>query len=109
MEKAVDNICPRCGGGVPNDDQRGAYMGALSRVADVEICSICGEDEAIAYLFTQGEFNGLVPQSEWPIDREAMLARLDKVITAPLKTIINYDEYERGPAALEERFRLGER
>lgn len=84
MEKAFGNVCPRCGGGVPNDEQRGAYPGALSRVADVEICSICGEDEAVAYLFTEGEFNGMVPKSEWPIDREAMLARMDRGIFSPL-------------------------
>lgn len=80
MERAKDNICPRCGGGVPTDENKGAYMGALSRVADIEICSLCGEDEAVAAIFTKGEFNGLVPQSEWPIDRPAMLDRLAPLI-----------------------------
>lgn len=108
MEKASGNVCPRCLGGVPNDDQRGAYPGALSRVADVEICSLCGEDEAVAILFTQGEFNGLVPQSEWPIDREAMLARLDKGIFTPLD-VPPPKKPERGPAALEARFKFGGR
>lgn len=76
MERAKDNICPRCQGGVPNNDHRGEYMGALSRVADIEICSLCGEDEAVAAIFTAGKFNGLVPQSDWPIDREAMEKRM---------------------------------
>ena len=41
--------CPRCGGGVPNDAERGAYPGALSRWNDrsVEVCSQCGQDEAM--------------------------------------------------------------
>lgn len=39
--------CPRCGGGIPNDERPGAYPGALSRYDDTtEICSACGSDEA---------------------------------------------------------------
>lgn len=47
MIKAKDNKCPRCGGLVPNSSMVGKYPGALSRVADYEICSSCGEDEAM--------------------------------------------------------------
>lgn len=77
MEKAVGGICPRCGGAVPNEVHRGQYPGALSRVASVEICSMCGEDEALARILTGEE--GLVPQAEWPISRsdvERRMARL---------------------------------
>lgn len=80
MKDAVGNICPRCGGGVPNEEARGQYPGALSRVADVEICSLCGEDEALARILTGEE--GLVPQSEWPVPRvdvERRMARLHTV------------------------------
>lgn len=76
MERSKDFTCPRCEGGIPSNENRGAYMGALSRVADIEICSLCGEDEAVAIIFTNGEFNGLVPQDEWPISREEMEKRM---------------------------------
>lgn len=42
--------CPRCGGSVPqrnNMKTRGRYVGALSRVRDVYICSECGTEEAL--------------------------------------------------------------
>ena len=45
--KAKNHVCPRCGGNVPNDRDKGRYPGALSRVANYEICSQCGTDEAI--------------------------------------------------------------
>ena len=46
MEK---NQCPRCGGGIPNDAQRGMYPGAISRWDNsTEVCSQCGVDEACA-------------------------------------------------------------
>lgn len=35
-------ICPRCGGQMPV-----GYPGAISRYADVEVCSSCGTDEAL--------------------------------------------------------------
>lgn len=44
--------CPRCGGGIPNDIDRGAYCGALSRLDNkTEICSACGQDEAMEDYF----------------------------------------------------------
>lgn len=76
MEKAKDNICPRCLGDVPNSKNRGEFPGALSRVADVEICSLCGEDEALALLLTNGEESGMIPQGEWPISREDVERRM---------------------------------
>lgn len=65
---AKDNICPRCGGGVPSDDNPGAYPGAVSRVDnETEICSACGTDEAL----TQFLNNGLLqPITMWPLTRE---------------------------------------
>jgi len=50
------NTCPRCGGGIPNDQQRGQYQGALSRWTrgehdtPVYVCSACGQDEAMIQL-----------------------------------------------------------
>lgn len=41
-------ICPRCGGFIPNNNNPGAYPGALSRLDNkTEICSECGEQEAL--------------------------------------------------------------
>jgi RNA polymerase subunit RPABC4/transcription elongation factor Spt4 len=48
MKKAVDDICPTCGGDVPNTEHKGEYPGALSRVDnETEICSACGLREAL--------------------------------------------------------------
>jgi len=45
--------CPRCGGFIPNNETPGAYPGALSRIDNkTEICSACGEDEALEEYFT---------------------------------------------------------
>lgn len=62
MNSATDNVCPRCGGMVPNNLQPGAYPGAGSRVTtdrSIEICSRCGVDEAVG--------RGTVPPEYWPI------------------------------------------
>lgn len=48
--------CPRCGGGIPNDERRGEYMGALSRLDnETEICSQCGQDEGMFNFAKPGE------------------------------------------------------
>lgn len=44
----VPNVCPRCQGWIPNNEQPGAYPGAISRLDNTtEICSSCGSDEAV--------------------------------------------------------------
>lgn len=44
----VPNVCPRCQGWIPNNEQPGAYPGAISRIDNTtEICSSCGSDEAV--------------------------------------------------------------
>jgi hypothetical protein len=41
-------VCPRCDGFIPNNQNPGAYMGAISRRDNkTEICSACGTIEAI--------------------------------------------------------------
>jgi hypothetical protein len=41
--------CPTCSGYIPNNDNIGAYAGAISRKDNkTEICSACGMDEALA-------------------------------------------------------------
>lgn len=41
-------VCPRCKGYIPNNDNPGAYPGAISRIDnETEICSPCGQNEAI--------------------------------------------------------------
>jgi len=43
--------CPRCDGFIPNDKHAGEYMGAISRLDnETEICSKCGEVEALEDL-----------------------------------------------------------
>ena len=45
-------ICPKCSGYIPNNENPGAYSGALSRVDNkTEICSACGMEEALADYF----------------------------------------------------------
>lgn len=52
MNNNDNYTCPRCGGGIPNDIDRGAYCGALSRLDNkTEICSACGQDEAMEDYF----------------------------------------------------------
>jgi hypothetical protein len=41
--------CPSCDGYIPNNENIGAYSGAISRKDNsTEICSACGMDEALA-------------------------------------------------------------
>lgn len=64
MPKPKKNQCPRCGGGIPNDAQRGAYPGALSRYDNVTyVCSDCGQDEALRQ-FLPGVREEL-PRNRW--------------------------------------------
>lgn len=59
-------ICPRCLGGVPNNESVGEYIGALSRTDNAtEICSDCGTQEGM-----EDYLNGMVmPQSEWKVNQ----------------------------------------
>lgn len=79
MKQAEGSVCPRCEGDVPSADRKGQYPGALSRVADVEICSLCGEDEALASILTGGAETGMVPQSEWPVSRSDVERRMSRL------------------------------
>ncbi len=48
IRSVLANTCPRCESGIPNDAQRGAYSGAISRLDNrTEICTSCGIEEAI--------------------------------------------------------------
>lgn len=54
MENEGNNypVCPRCKGYIPNNEQAGQYMGALSRLdGETEICSRCGTDEALQQMY----------------------------------------------------------
>jgi hypothetical protein len=42
-----DYKCPTCDGYIPNNEQVGQYMGALSRHGYGEVCSACGTREAM--------------------------------------------------------------
>lgn len=57
-----EHTCPRCLGGIPNNLQRGEYVGALSRTDNkTEICSECGQLEAMEDFFG----DGITPQVDW--------------------------------------------
>ena len=57
------HTCPRCLGGVPNEEMRGQYPGAQSRTDNLtEVCSNCGTMEAIEQM------GGVLRhQGEWPL------------------------------------------
>jgi hypothetical protein len=62
------NTCPRCLGGIPNDEHRGEYPGAQSRYDNkTEVCSACGADEAMRE-FTFGLYrSGNARILGWPL------------------------------------------
>jgi hypothetical protein len=63
--QAGDNICPRCGGGIPTDMHKGQYQGARSHTDNrTEICSGCGTDEAMENIA-----GCLTPKDRWPVVR----------------------------------------
>lgn len=53
LEQAIANdteypVCPKCSGYIPNNENPGAYSGAISRRDNkTEICSACGTQEAL--------------------------------------------------------------
>lgn len=74
------NICPRCEGLVPNNEQWGEYPGAVSRNSrSIQgdsivwmVCSPCGQEEALE------DFAGVgaTPAEQWPVlTPEAMYRR----------------------------------
>lgn len=61
----IPTTCPRCKDNwIPNNAQPAAYPGALSRADNkTEICSACGEDEALKGFFD----GGCEPVTAWPV------------------------------------------
>lgn len=67
VKENKNTTCPRCLGGIPNNEFRGMYPGALSRTDNkTEICSECGTMEAMED-FSMGE---PLPQVYWPVPSE---------------------------------------
>lgn len=65
----MNHVCPRCLGRIPNNENPGAYMGALSRTDNkTEICSACGSEEAMQD-FIHGE---IASQKYWLINLAQM-------------------------------------
>jgi len=86
------NTCPRCLGGVPNEEMRGQYPGAQSRTDNLtEVCSNCGTMEAIEQM------GGVLRhQGEWPLAGGP---------TRSLQDILNDPEelgYAEGPGEWEQ-------
>lgn len=72
MRKLPNHVCPRCLGGIPNNEDRGTYPGALSRTDNLtEICSECGVLEAIEDQRGLG-WGGALPQTQWAINSPFM-------------------------------------
>lgn len=63
----VPHICPRCQDSwIPNNSQPGKYPGAISRSDNkTEICSACGEEEAIQDFYE----GGCTQPSQWPVNK----------------------------------------
>jgi hypothetical protein len=60
-------ICPRCLGGIPNNELLGMYPGAISRVDNkTEICSDCGSMEAIEDY----SYGAPKPKSTWAVQEK---------------------------------------
>lgn len=55
--------CPTCSGFIPNNENIGAYSGAISRRGFGEICSACGTREALEDYIAKGA--GLDANSDW--------------------------------------------
>lgn len=63
-----DNTCPRCLGGIPSDERRGQYPGAISRFDnETEVCSKCGQDEAMRQ-FTGNDLAWPIRYIDSPVD-----------------------------------------
>jgi succinyl-CoA synthetase alpha subunit len=50
-----DFKCPTCEGYIPNNENIGAYMGAISRHGHGEVCSRCGTLEALEDFLKRGD------------------------------------------------------
>ena len=64
----IPNICPRCKENwIPCNNRPGEYPGAISRADNkTEICSACGEDEAIKDHVD----GGCELVTAWPVQRK---------------------------------------
>jgi hypothetical protein len=64
--------CPTCSGYIPNNENIGAYAGAISRKDNkTEICSACGTKEAMEDFFGVQE-EVVCPQCDEPTSKEAL-------------------------------------
>lgn len=89
-----NNTCPRCGGGIPNNERRGEYPGALSRTDnDTYVCSQCGQDEAIETMMDGAP----MPQSEWKVNADKPLPKVKITVrTTKVRLIREFDDALEG-------------
>tara|TARA_Y100000034_G_scaffold131315_1_gene191799 strand:- start:1872 stop:2183 length:312 start_codon:yes stop_codon:yes gene_type:complete len=58
--------CPICDGGIPNDQRKGEYVGALSRFDNkTEVCSACGTMEALVDWVSREEWQRASVREDW--------------------------------------------
>jgi len=79
MKPVTDDghTCPRCKGGIPSNEHRGEYPGALSRFDNkTYVCSSCGMNEAMWQFSTGLPLPDLdQPVSNWPDRASERLTR----------------------------------
>ena len=74
----IPTICPRCQDNwIPCNERPGEYPGAIARADNkTEICSACGEDEALKDFFD----GGCESVDKWPVTREYNLPPVHRII-----------------------------
>lgn len=74
----IPTICPRCQDNwIPCNERPGEYPGAIARADNkTEICSACGEDEALKDFFD----GGCESVDKWPVTREYNLPPVNRII-----------------------------
>lgn len=74
----IPSICPRCQDNwIPCNERPGEYPGAIARADNkTEICSACGEDEALKDFFD----GGCESVDKWPVKREYNLPAVNRII-----------------------------
>ena len=89
------HTCPRCLGGVPNEEMRGQYPGAQSRTDNLtEVCSNCGTMEAIEQM------GGVLRhQGEWPLAGGPTRSLQDILNDPEDLGYVGPDEWEQFPHA----------
>ena len=83
------SLCPRCGGPLTADEMPAGSRATPCRC--VPVCAECGADEAYEEAGIYGEAPSATFE-EWPVDRDAMLARLAAIDEASTRIVVEADD-----------------